>query len=451
MCASLNTNMEHSENLIEVSLLRFINLLRLRGIRISSAETLDALSALTHVDIRDRDEVKAGLSGTLVKDADQMEVFELAFNNFFIPQSERKELTEKHQQQVEQQAEQIEKAQTDLQFQDEGLELNKEDNLAYNEMSSEEQARLQEFLKQTSQGKKVDNKFKPIVESLVKGHIERWKNNSGFKSIEIETSGDQYLDALMSELMEKHPPEASLIHQDMGNIKDEDLPQMNQVIRRLSKKLATKISRRYESAKRSRHVDIRKTIRANLRYGGIPIDLKYRQKKIKKPELLLLCDVSGSMARYSTFSILFIAGLWSVVRRVQLFLFSEDLERVDLTHTAEGMEKFAQQLQQGSMVWGKGTNLNRALSQLNNKFPTAVGGNTVVIIISDTRTLQPGSAANKLKKISQQVKEVIWLNPLPGEQWPKNKTVSLFKRHSQMHLCNTLAQLEAVFKNKLFS
>lgn len=77
---------------------------------------------------------------------------------------------------------------------------------------------------------------------------------------------------------------------------------------------------------------------------------------------------------------------------------------MDLTHTAEGMEKFAQQLQQGSMVWGKGTNLNRALSQLNNKFPTAVGGNTVVIIISDTRTLQPGSAANKLKKLASRSK-----------------------------------------------
>jgi len=451
MCASANNSPTISEqNLIEVNLLRFVSLLRRRGLRISSAETLDALVALTHVDLKDREEVKAGLAGTLVKDADRMELFEQAFDNFFVTGAEKSQLAEKHRRRLNEQAAQMEKARAELQFQGENLDLGQEETLAYTKMSAEEQARLQQFLQQTSQGKKVDQKFKPIVESLVKGHIRRWENNKSFKALEIESTGDDYLDAVMAELMLSYSPEASLIHQDMGSVDSRDIPRMNQVIRRLSRKLATKVSRRYESSKKTQHVDIRRTIRANLRYGGIPIDLKFRQKRIRKPDLLLLCDVSGSMSRYATFTILFIAGLRSVVRKIQLFLFSEDLEKINITRNiGSDIEEFTHQLQRESKIWGEGTNLNRALARLLGEHPMAVGNNTVVIIISDTKTLYPQKTAKKLKRLSEKVKEIVWLNPMPREQWPKHQSVKIFQRHSKMYLCNTLAQMEAVFKHKL--
>ena len=439
------------ENLIEVNLLRFVRVLRHSGLRVSSAETIEAVNSLNYIDIADRREVKAALQATLVKDQDQLQAFNQAFDTFFVPETERENINKKYLDSLDEKNQQLEKAQEELQFQEESLQLTEDESLAYNQMSPEEQERLKEFLEQTSQGKKVGKKFKPIVESLVKGHLDRWQRMQDFHKMDLDGLGDETLDALLAELERKYPRENSLMFQDMGKISDDDLPKMRQVIQRLSRRLATKISRRYEQSKRASQVDIRRTIRHNLRYGGIPINLKFRERRIRKPDIMLLCDVSGSMAKYSTFTMLFMAGLVSAIRNLRVFLFSETLEQVKLSRNAvKDVEGFISTMQEDSRVWGEGTNLNSALKELMSRYAVEYGGNTIIIIISDTKTLQAGKAAEKLKRIQRQVKKIIWLNPLPKEQWNKQKTVSIFREQSQMHLCHTLAQLDEVLSNKLF-
>lgn len=436
---------------IEVNLLRFVHLLRHSGLRISSAESVEALQALTAVDIKDRAEVKAALQGTLVKDREYISTFERLFDSFFVPETAKQDIMQKHRQRLDKRREQLEKAKEDLQFQEESLDLTEEEQLAYSEMSPEEQERLKNFLHETSQGKNVTGKFKPLVESLVKGHLQRWQQNRGFKAVQLESIGDEYLDALLAELNFNGPQEKNLLRQDMGSIEEKDIPHMNQVIRKLSRNLATRISRRYENSKKVKQIDIRRTIRSNLRYGGIPLDLRYREKRVRKPDLLLICDVSGSMARYSTFAMLFVAGLVSTVRKLQVFLFSEDLEQVQLSRHAAGkdMEKFARKVQTDSSVWGEGTNLNLSLHRLLTQYFSVLGSNTLVIIISDTKTLQPLKAAEKLRRVQNVVREVLWLNPMPAEQWEKHQTVAIFQRHCKMYLCNTLGQLERIIGKKL--
>ncbi len=452
MCDNIQKSKETKEdNLIEINLLRFVRLLRHTGLRVSSAETIEAVNALDFIDIADRREVKAALQATLVKEQDQLQAFDQAFDTFFVSETERDNINKKYLERLDEKNQQLEKTQEELQFQEASLELTEDESLAYNQMSLEEQERLKEFLKQTSQGKKVDKKFKPIVESLVKGHLDRWQSLQDFQSMDLDSVGDESFDALLAELERKYPKERNLMFQDMGKISDNDLPKMRQIIHRLSRRLATKISRRYEQSKRASQVDIRRTIRHNLRYGGIPINLKYRERRIRKPDIMLLCDVSGSMSKYSTFTMLFMAGLVSAIRNLRIFLFSETLEQIKLSRNAvKDVEGFISTMQEDSRVWGEGTNFNSSLKELTSRHAVDYGGNTIMIIISDTKTLQAGKAAEKLKKIKRQVKKIIWLNPLPKEQWNKQQTVSIFREQSQMHLCHTLAQLEQVLSNKLF-
>jgi len=111
------------ENLIEVNLLRFVRVLRHSGLRVSSAETIEAVNSLNYIDIADRREVKAALQATLVKDQDQLQAFNQAFDTFFVPETERENINKKYLDSLDEKNQQLEKAQEELQFQEESLQL----------------------------------------------------------------------------------------------------------------------------------------------------------------------------------------------------------------------------------------------------------------------------------------------------------------------------------------
>ncbi|MEL7565362.1 MAG: VWA domain-containing protein, partial [Dehalobacterium sp.] len=214
------------------------------------------------------------------------------------------------------------------------------------------------------------------------------------------------------------------------------------LIRKLARRLATKISRRYKQSSKIKRIDVRRSIRAGIKYGGALLDLKYRQKKVQKPEIILLCDVSGSMVKYSQFTLQFMSGLSEVLPRMQAFVFADTLEKLNLAEFS--FDNLAK-----SNGWGEGTNLNTSLNELLINYQGLFKHLTVLIILSDTKTLQPELAAHHLKHIKQKVKDIIWLNPLPGNQWGKYPTVELFKKYSTMWECSSLAHLANALRQQL--
>ncbi len=196
-------------------------------------------------------------------------------------------------------------------------------------------------------------------------------------------------------------------------------------------------------------IDLRRSIKSNIRYGGIIFNLKYKQKRIQKPNILLLCDVSGSMARYAAFVIQFIYGLSAVIRHIESFIFAEELERVtQYFKKIRPFEDTMVELIGKSRIWGKGTNFGASLNTLRSRFPLFLTSHTVIIVVSDTKTLEIERAERELAALRGSVKELLWLNTLPAEEWKDLRSVSIFKRYARMYECYTLAHLERVIRKQ---
>lgn len=442
-------------NYFENNIVKFIQVLRHLGIRVSSAETVDAINALTMVDIVIRPQVKAALRATLVKDPDEQFIFDRAFDLFFVPVEEKAARIEMREFRDAEAAAQMQYAERELRFQDQPLDLTDEQKAAYSKMGEEQKQKLKEFLDQSSGGHKVDQSFQPLIENIVRGHLERWKKQyeeeHGAIMKQNQLTGDQELDQIIEEVLSGTGEERDpILYEDMKNIPEKDIPKVTLIIKKLTRRLATRISRRYRMTRKRQRVDLRRTIRSNIRYGGTMFDLQYKSKKVEKPDILLICDVSGSMAKYASFVLQFIYGLSSVVRGIESFIFSEDLERVTpFFNEKRPFEETMAGIMNQSGVWGKGTDLVRALRTFHLKYRQTLTSDTIIIVVSDTKTLSAPEAAAIVGTMRRRVKDIIWLNTLPEREWPDVSSVECFREYCEMFECYTLAHLEKILRTQM--
>jgi len=442
--------------LLEENLVRFIHVLRHLGVPVNPAETLDALAAVQLVDLADRSQVRAALRATLVKTEQQAPLFDRAFDLFFArPEERRARVAERRLAKAAREAA-LARADAELRFQGRPLELSEEQLEAYARMGEEQQARLREFLAESSAGNNVGAEFQPLIEAIVRGHLDRLRREllePGWRP-PSDPTGDEDLDTVIEGVLRGTPEDSAgrggdwLLHLDMKDIAETDLPRATRLIRRLARRLATRLSRRYRDTRKRHRPNMRRTFRSNIRYGGVLFDLRYRERKLTRPRLLLISDVSGSMARYTAFILEFVFGLGAAVRGVEAFVFSEQLERITdrLPSAAGRFSETAQEMVALSRVWGKGTDFGTALESLLADYERLITRDTVVIIVSDTKTLGADRAATALERLRPRVREILWLNTLPREEWPGQRTVALFARTATMYECSTLAHLERVIR-----
>jgi len=463
-------------DVLEKNIVRFVQILRRLGVPVNPAETLDGLAALELVDLADRSQVKTALKAALVKSWTHQPLFDLAFDLFFLPPEQLAGRIGERRRAAQARQAEAKEASAELRFQDQPLHLTREQLETYTRLADAQQERLMEFLAESSAGNKVDSSFRPLIESIVKGHLDRWRRKMNLdRRGQGRLTGDETLDTVIEGTLDGlvGAGDGSLLHVDMKDIAEADVGRATRLIRRLARRLATRLSRRYRESYKRRRPNIRRTIRANIKYGGALFDLRYRERKIARPRLLLICDVSGSMARYTAFILEFILGLAAAVSGVEAFVFSEELERVSERLNAsravsrkegaaagapggsagggtaapgEGLTGAAAEIIGRSRVWGKGTDLGAALDTLFAEHERLLTRDTVVIIVSDTKTLSAGRTASLLARMRLRVKEILWLNTLPREQWEDHRTVGLFARHTNMHECYTLAHLERVIR-----
>jgi len=440
---------------LENSVVRFIHLLRRLGVRIGSGEVVDALAALTLIDLSERETVRAALKATLVKRPGERAVFDRAFDVFFAPPEERERQQEAFEQKKETEREALEQAGRELSFQGTPLALSDSEKRIFAGLPEKDRQNLLEFIKKTEEGKKVSHNFRPILEKVVKGSLayRRQELPGRLSPKDAPPADEQEMEALVEAVgagtVERSP---GLMEEDMRSISDKDLPRARELIRKLARQLADRITRRYRRSKKRQKLDLRRTIRYNMRHGGTLFLLRYRSRRRQKPQILLCCDVSGSMARYAGFVLQFIYGLHSVVAGIESFVFSENLARVT-TYFRPGEEFGAlmPEVLNRSGEWGRGTNLAVALRRLRQDYAHVLTGDTHMIIVSDTKTLALFEAARELAQLKRKVREVVWLNTLPLQDWERAQSVETFRKIVRMYPCNTISDLEKVMRGKIFS
>ncbi len=432
------------ESRLEENIATFVDLLRREGLPLGTTEMMDALHALERVDLASRSEFKAALQATLIKSYRDRALFNRLFEAFFVPPAEYRKRAAKSASYREQLESQINRADSELQFKGESLQLSSGELQQYSALSRQQRDRLQDFLQKTETGKNVESGFRPLLETVVKSHLRYCRSRQS-------ASPGQAADGTGSGAGTGPGSEnPDLREMDIEAIKAADMPAAGQLLQKLSQKLAVKILRRRRSGPRSGTLDLRRSMRDNMRFGGIIFNLKYKPRRRSRQQILLLCDVSASMKQYSTFVMHFLSGLREVVLNLSCFSFSDSIE--NLTPGLKGrsdLQFVLDRVVRQSKNWGGGTNLGASLAELSRKYPDLVNAKTTVIVVSDTKTIAINQALDELDKLTERVRRVIWLNPLPACHWQDYRSVSEIGGMVEMWPCNTIAQLEEVLTGRL--
>lgn len=411
------------------TLLTFVSLLREEGIPICSSQVKDALFALSLLEDWSGKSIYYTLQSTLVKDLYSQKVFARLFPSFFLHSGERETLDTPVQ--LDQKEEEI--------FSPLYSVIGGGKNLpgvyvdTFQKLAPSRQKNVANFLQGSLEGRE---RGRFLLSRVVRGSLEYWRRR--FKEEEEEP--------LLGSSGDYGTHEEGLLHRDMKDLEGEDFQEMSSLVYELARRLSSSIKRK----KRTRRLDLRKTIRKNVRYGGLFFHLHYQKTLRKQPGIVLLSDVSGSMARYARFIIQFIYGLSSVVEDIRSFVFAEDLEEISgYFSSSRDFSSTMVQLMEESQEWGGGTDMGQAIGSFKEYYPELISPKNLFLMVSDTRTIRLQEAVSELKSLAKKVKSILWLNTLPREEWEFNPGVSLFSPFCQMQECYQLHHLRKILYQQL--
>ncbi len=214
----------------------------------------------------------------------------------------------------------------------------------------------------------------------------------------------------------------ALGERDFSTLSDDELSEMFELIQMIAKRLARQQNRRTKDDKNGA-LDLRKTLRINLRRGGEIVDLARRKPQRERLELVLICDVSKSMELYSRFLVQFAYCFQSVFKRIDTFVFSTELLKIsDILRACSDksggshFDSVLKNLSQNVPNWSGGTRIGESLETFVADFGTKnLTSKSVVIIVSDGwETGDVSVLSDAMQQIHKRAHRVIWLNPLAG-------------------------------------
>jgi uncharacterized protein with von Willebrand factor type A (vWA) domain len=213
-----------------------------------------------------------------------------------------------------------------------------------------------------------------------------------------------------------YSPAEILREKDFADFTEDELAQIRRFMQQLTWQIGRRRSRRKVASPKGRFIDPRRTMRRSLQSGGVPLTLARRQTKTKPRQLVVICDVSGSMDRYSRILLQFIYAVENGMAKVEAFVFGTRLTRVTrlLKHQDidEAMRRVAREVQD----WSGGTRIGQSLQSFNQEWARRVLRNgAVVLIISDGWDRgDPQLLAQEMARLQRSCYRLIWLNPLLG-------------------------------------
>ena len=217
---------------------------------------------------------------------------------------------------------------------------------------------------------------------------------------------------------------------------------------KMAKKLAALHSRRKKVFKRGQ-LNVPRTLRHNMSYDGAIFDLHWKSVKIDRPKVFAICDVSGSVANYARFMLMFLYSLEEVMPKVRSFAFSSDLAEVTELFERYAIEDaIAKTIRDYS---GGSTDYGQALMDFKKLCLDEVDNRTTIIILGDARNNYGDPHTELLKELYDRCKRLIWLNPEPRNAWGVGD--SEMRRYAaychQVDECNSLMHLERIVGNLL--
>ena len=234
----------------------------------------------------------------------------------------------------------------------------------------------------------------------------------------------------------------------LSNVEHRNFRLIQEVVYKMAKKLVALHSRRKKVFKRGQ-LNVPRTLRHNMAYDGAIFDLHWKSVKVDRPKVFAICDVSGSVANYARFMLMFLYSLEEVMPKVRSFAFSSDLAEVtDLFERNKIEDAIAKTLRDYS---GGSTDYGQAFEDFRKNCLDDVDNRTTIIILGDARNNYGDPRTEILKEMYDRAKRVLWLNPESRATWTVGDA-EMRKYTAYVHQaeeCNSLMHLERVVGNLL--
>ncbi len=231
---------------------------------------------------------------------------------------------------------------------------------------------------------------------------------------------------------------------DFSSARKADLELMRREIQPLARRLASRVVR--EQHRRDRGpLDFRRTVRASMSSGGVPLETHHRPRRPGRPDLVVLCDVSGSVASFASFTLMLVFALREQFDRVRAFTFVDEVHEVTDRFVpgadpADTMAELAASARHASL-WGR-TNYGRALTRFSQSYADALTPRTHLLVLGDARSNHSDLALPVARELVHLSRRAWWLNPENARSWNTGDSAAReYGRVFDMVECRNLTQL----------
>lgn len=457
----------------------FVDELREVGVPVSMVESIDAMRAVESIDLSNRVALRETLRATLIKNLRHERAFDTAFDVYFsrlpppITSADADDTGEAQLQAPQGGQEEfdlddlIQSLLEALEASDaEGLRAGAQravDRLAgmepgrpvggtyylYRTLRRLDMARLEEMLLEALADEGEMSEFdRRMLREDVAARLETLRRQLE-EEIRRRLVADRGRQAVARTLRKPMIEDVDLMHATTA-----ELAEMEAAIGPLTRKLASRLARRRK--RRSGRLDFRRTVRRSLATGGVPADPQFKHPRPHRPEVWLICDISGSMATFSRFTLQFTHAMSSQFSRLRSFAFVDTVDEVT-DFFGPGID-FSSALHrittEAEVIWMDGhSDYGNTFETFLTRYGSQISPRTTILITGDARNNYRPTRDGALADIARRARTVIWLNPEPASYWDTgDSTMSEYARHcDSVHEVRTLAQLESFVEKLTFS
>ena len=422
---------------MEERIVRFISALRAGGVRVSLAESADAMLAIDQMGIKNRDAFRLCLKSTLIKNASDMPIFDELFPLFFgtstippllnisndLTPDEARSIAEALRQFKEQLRDMLERLLKgdslqpgELDQLSEMIGLNQTNDLRFQALMAQRMEKALKF-------REVQEAIQELMDLLAEMGINRERIDQLTKLMRANQQSlreqiRQYTSNRIAQNMSQSRPEEGLnglFERPFNALSDKDLDRLRKEVQRLASLLRTRIALRQKKAK-SGQLDAKATIRANLKHGSVPIDIRHKDRTLK-PRLVIFCDISTSMRPCSELMLSLIYSMQDQINKTHAFAFIDHLEFITPDLNSKDVRGAVATVLRRMPPGHYNTDLGLSLENFFDQFLDKLDNRSTLIVVGDGRNNYNDPRLDIFGNLSHRSRRTVWLNPEPSTLW----------------------------------
>ncbi|HET6909753.1 MAG TPA: VWA domain-containing protein [Mycobacteriales bacterium] len=450
----------------------FVGALRGAGLPVSMVESIDAVQAMTVIDLLDREQLRTAYAAAVVKRAPHRATFDRLFDLWWPPaigdgaQSSYDEegapdgesLPDGEGVDLEQLKKMLRDQLRDTLLSGDDEALRRLARASVNGLGRTEsqpgrqswftyrvlralspETLLADLLKAVLEGEQQGGLAEKVARQMLTERIKKFE-----EYVEAEVRRRLAEDRGVEQI-QKTAVKPLIEQVDFLRASRDEIAELRRRVYPLARRLATRLTAKRRLG-RSGRLDVRRTVRASLSSGGVPLTTIHKPHKPHKPELVVLCDVSGSVAAFAHFTVLLAYALREQFAKVRVFAFVDTCDEVTrfFEHGGDVADALARMAKEADVVWFDGhSDYGHSFEVFNQKWPDAVTPKTSLLILGDARSNYRALQLSSLRTAVRHARHAYWLNPEPRQYWGSgDSATSSYSEVIPMIECRNAAQLE---------